>query len=170
MTKNTIGGKKFKKGKKQSSFVTRNFPKRSDYKNEINNFFYSKVISVLGGKNVLILDLKNNKEIIGIICGNMYKKEWLKKDDILLCSKRPELGDTKCDIIFKYNSDEIKLLKRYSEIEYHETIKNDLVNNIFSKEDTSEDNETSEEIPNIPPQQTYLNIEQDFRDSDIDDI
>lgn len=170
MTKNTIGGKKFKKGKKQSTVITRNFPKRSDYRTEIDNFFYSKVITVLGGKNVLVLDLKNNRELVGIICGNMYKKEWLKKDDFLLCSKRSDFGDNKCDIIFKYTHDEVKLLKRYSEIEYHETIKNDLVNNIFYKADTSEENETSEEITDLPPQKEYLNIEEEFGDSDIDDI
>lgn len=168
MTKNTIGGKRFKKGKKQSTVITRNFPKRSDYINEIDNFFYSKVINVLGGKNVLVLDLKNNREIVGVICGNMYKKEWLKKDDVLLCSKRADLGDNKCDIIFKYTNDEVKLLKRYSEIEYHENIKNDLINNIFSKDDTSE--ETTEETPDVPLQQQYLNIEEEFGDSDIDDI
>lgn len=168
MTKNTIGGKRFKKGKKQSTVVARNFPKRSDYKNEMDNFFYAKVVSVLGGKNVLVLDLKNNREIVGIICGNMYKKEWLKKDDVLLCSKRADLGDTKCDIIFKYTNDEVKLLKRYSEIEYHENIKNDLINNIFSKDDTSE--ETTEETTVVIPQQQYLNIEEEFGDSDIDDI
>lgn len=167
MTKNTIGGKKFKKGKKQSTIIVRNFPKISDYDNNIDNFFYSKVINVLGGKNVLVLDLKNNKEVIGAICGSMYKKEWLKKDDVLLCSKRPELGGDKCDIIFKYTNDEVKILKRNSEIEYHENIKNDLINNIFSKDDTSEE---TEEISNVPVQQPYLDPDEDFGDSDIDDI
>lgn len=166
MTKNTIGGKKFKKGKKIGNQVARNFPRKSEYSDE-NNFFYGQVVNVLGGKNVMVLDLETNKQIIGVICGNMYKKEWLKKDDVLLCSKRTELENNKCDIIFKYTNDEVKILKRLSEIHYHDNIKNNFINNIFSKseESSDEDNEVT-----IEPQKEYLNIEEEFTDSDIDDI
>jgi len=170
MVKNTIGGKKFKKGKKIGSHVARHFPKKSEY-SDINNFFYGQVKAILGGKNVMVLDLETNKEIIGIICGSMYKKQWLKKDDVLLCSKRIDLDNNKCDIIFKYTNDEVKILKRLSEIHYHDNIKNSLLNNIFSKsEDSSDEEENSDsKVIEIVPQKEYLDIEE-LGDSDIDDI
>ncbi len=172
MTKNTIGGKRFKKGKKTGSIVKRQFPKKSDFNNSQEQFFYGKVVNVLGGKNVLVLDLENNMEIIGIICGNMYKKEWLKKDDVLLCSKRTELSNNKCDIIFKYNNDEVKILKRLSEIQYHEKIKNNILDNIFNVSDDSsdEDNTNTNALVEKQPEYDLPSDNSDFGESDIDEI
>jgi initiation factor 1A len=159
--KNTIGGKRFKKGKKNTTTTTRKIPKKTDVEFG-ESFFYGQVISVLGGKNVQVLDLERNIELVGIICGNMYKKEWLKKDDILLCSKRIDICNTKCDIVFKYTNDEVKILKKMNEIQYHDKIKNSLVDDIFNKD------ESDEEIERIvvAPQETI----EELRDSDIDDI
>lgn len=170
MTKNTIGGKRFKKGKKQTTLITRNFPKKSEYNSNSSSgeqFFYGQVVNVLGGKNVLVLDLENNKEIVGVICGNMYKKEWLKRDDVVLCSKRVDLSNSKCDIIFKYNNDEVKILKRTSELQYHDKIKNNLIDDIFHGNSDEEDE--SEQQVEVEQQPDYGNLE-DFGDSDIDDI
>lgn len=169
MTKNTIGGKKFKKGKKTNTQVTRNFPQKSDFPDS-ENFFYAKVISILGGKNVTVLNLELNKEMLGIISGKMYKKEWLKKDDVLLCSNRIGIAieDKKCDIIFRYSNDELKILKRLSEIKYHESFKNDFVNSIFYNQENE-----SEEITNVEPQKEYKIIENEVDEIDdkyIDEI
>jgi initiation factor 1A len=163
--KNTIGGKRFKKGKKNTVTTTRKFPKKSDV-DFGETFFYGQVINVLGGKNVLLLDLERNIELIGIICGSMYKKEWLKKDDILLCSQRVELSnEKKCDIVFKYTNDEVKILKKMNEIQYHDKIKNSLVDNIFNNNFSEEEDSEVKEVE-VAPQE----LVEELRDSDIDDI
>jgi len=87
---NKKGGKKFKKGKKQSSY-----DKALLYKDPKEDQEYAKVIRV---------------------AGNMRKKIWVNKDDIVLISKWEFLtDDTKCSIIHKYDNDEVKKLKRDGE-------------------------------------------------------
>lgn len=70
---------------------------------------------------------------MGIIRGSMYKKCWLNKNDLVLCSIRTEItSKKKCDIIFKYTSEEIRILKRSGELPEKET----LIDNVFSDEQT----------------------------------
>ena len=48
--------------------------------------------------------------------GSLYKRAWITKGSICLASSRPGMGGT-LDIIYVYQPDEVKMLKRYGEIE-----------------------------------------------------
>lgn len=114
MPRNIRGGSGFKKGKKNNDTIVRKFPTKSEFEKKGESTCYAQVISILGGKNVLLN--VEGKEILGIICGSMYKKVYMVKNDYVLCSIRTNLKNDKCDIIFKYNNDEVKYLKKTGEI------------------------------------------------------
>jgi len=151
MPKNIIGGKGFKKGKKIDFTVARKFPTKKELENDSNEelFLYAHVEAVLGGKNVSLKSL-TNKNLLGIIRGNMYKKVWLNKGDLVLCSKRINLKDNKCDIIFKYNSDEVRTLKKLKEILPEINVSDTTITNeIFNNENEMEkNNKIDNEIDN----------------------
>jgi translation initiation factor 1A len=108
MPKNTIGGKGHKKGKRFATF-TRDLPLQEDGTD------YAYVLDVLGGGRMRVHCFNDNQDRIGTIRGSMYKKVWIAKDDVVLVSLRG-YQDSKCDIVFKYNGDEVKLLVRQKEL------------------------------------------------------
>lgn len=158
MPKNLIGGKGFKKGKKFDSTISRKFPTKSELEKDSNeeSFLYAQVECILGGKHVSLKSL-NNEDLIGSIRGNMYKKVWLNKGDFVLCSKRIGLKDNICDIIFKYNSDEVRILKKSKEIVIQEQDNDDIIETIIANQIFTENQEDD--------LQDKQNIE-----TDIDDI
>jgi len=108
---NKKGGKKFKKGKKQSFRA-----KTMIYKDPKEDQEYGKVIRAMGGGrfDIQCFDGKNR---MGIIAGNMRKKVWVNKDDIILFSKWEfTTEDDKCSIIHKYDIDESRRLQRDGEL------------------------------------------------------
>ena len=107
MPKNTFGGNGAKKAK---NIVSNN---RIQFKEDLED--YAIVTQLLGNNRIKIICLHDNSEKIGIIRGNMRKKIWISKDDIVLVSLR-EFQDNKCDIIYKYEPDDVKLLVKYGEI------------------------------------------------------
>jgi initiation factor 1A len=112
-------------------------------------FLYAQVDAVLGGKHVSLKSL-TDETLIGSIRGNMYKKVWLNKGDFVLCSKRIGLNDNKCDIIFKYNSDEVQFLKKSKEILIQEQETNNFIENqIFTQQENAEEIEEDEKIDNL---------------------
>ena len=147
MPKNLKGGKKFKQIKKNSNIKKRHIPIIQNFdENEKAHFFYGKVLNLLGNSwiNVEIKKDEQKIECLGKICGSMYKKEWIKKDDIVLCSIRQytetqTLKKIKVDITFKYNPDEIQHLKQnkyYNEISKSE-------DDLFINEDECENNDNN---------------------------
>jgi initiation factor 1A len=152
MPKNLIGGKGFKRGKKVDYTIARKFPTKSNLEQDSNGedlFLYAQVDAVLGGKHVSLKSL-TDETLIGSIRGNMYKKVWLNKGDFVLCSKRIGLNDNKCDIIFKYNSDEVQFLKKSKEILIQEQETNNFIENqIFTQQENAEEIEEDEKIDNL---------------------
>jgi translation initiation factor 1A len=108
MPKNTIGGSGAKKSK---NVIAR--PRELLFRQDCED--YAVVLQLLGSSRLKVLCLTTREEKIGIIRGNMRKKVWIAKDDIVLISNR-EFEGNKCDIVHKYDSDEIKLLIKYKEI------------------------------------------------------
>jgi len=107
---NQKGGKKFKKGKKQS-FHT----KAMIYKDPKEDQEYGKVIRAMGNGrfDIQCFDGRNR---MGILAGNMRKKVWVNKDDIILFSKWEfTTEDNKCSIIHKYDLDESRKLQSQGE-------------------------------------------------------
>lgn len=110
MPKNKIGGSGAKKAAaKNSQQAARQIP----FKEELQD--YGIVQNLLGNGRLKVLCLTDKVERLGTIRGNMYKKVWINKDDIILVSLR-EYQDDKCDVIFKYNPDEVKVLKKQGQI------------------------------------------------------
>lgn len=110
MPKNKIGGSGAKKAAaKNSQQAARHIP----FKEELQD--YGVVQNLLGSGRLKVLCLTDKVERLGTIRGNMYKKVWINKDDIILVSLR-EYQDDKCDVIFKYKPDEVKILKKQGQI------------------------------------------------------
>ena len=107
---NKKGGKKHKKGKSSnnSELVERELTFKADDQE------YAQIVKLLGNCR---LELKciDGKTRLGVIRGNMRKKVWMKVNDIVLVSLRP-FEDTKCDVLFKYETREVKRLKILGEI------------------------------------------------------
>ena len=113
---NAKGGKKFKRGKKNSSIE-----KKLIYKDPKEEQEYAKVISACGNGRFTI-QCFDGRDRLGIIAGNMRKRVWVNKDDIVLISRWGfSTDDNKCSIIHKYDSDEAK--KLHKEGEFPENIK-----------------------------------------------
>jgi translation initiation factor 1A len=110
MPKNKIGGSGAKKAASKNNLQSaRQIPFKEDLQD------YGVVQNLLGNGRLKVLCLTDKVERLGTIRGNMYKKVWINKDDIILVSLR-EYQDDKCDVIFKFTPDEVKFLKKHGEI------------------------------------------------------
>lgn len=107
---NAKGGKKFKKGKKQTFHE-----KALIYKDPKEDQEYGKVMRAMGNGRFEV-QCFDGKTRTGILAGNMRKRVWVNKDDIILFSKWEfTTDDDKCSIIHKYDMDEAKKLQREGE-------------------------------------------------------
>ena len=98
---NAKGGKKFKRGKKNTSFE-----KKLIYKDPKEDQEYGKVVRAMGNGRFEI-QCFDGKTRMGIVAGNMRKRVWVNKDDIILFSKWEfTTDDDKCSIVHKYDIDE----------------------------------------------------------------
>jgi translation initiation factor 1A len=75
---------------------------------------YAKVLKMLGNGRCDLLCVDGIQRL-GHIRGAMRKKIWIKISDFVLVGLR-DYQDSKCDIIAKYTTDEIRSLKLYGEI------------------------------------------------------
>jgi translation initiation factor 1A len=127
---NAKGGKKFKRGKKTIHET------KLIYKDPKEDQEYGKIIRAMGNGR-FELDCFDGKTRVGIIAGNMRKRVWINKDDIVLFSKWEfSTDDEKCSIIHKYNIDEVKRLQRENEIP--SSIKLEIDSEIFDYGDTDD--------------------------------
>lgn len=105
---NQKGGKKFKRGKKNSSFE-----KKLIIKDSKENQEYAKVLRVNGSGRYQI-SCFDGKERLGIIAGNIKRRVRLAINDVVLVSLW-DFQDNKCSIIHKYERDEVMKLKKDNE-------------------------------------------------------
>lgn len=124
------GGSGHKKMKK-SGFVT---PNRELYFKEADQD-YALVTAMLGHNRCRVKLSEDQREVVGTIRGSMRKKYayHVNKSDIVLVGLR-DFQDEKVDIMHLYNSDEVKMLINYNEINtafindvknVHETVSSD---------------------------------------------
>lgn len=148
---NAKGGKKFKRGKKNTSFE-----KKLIYKDPKEDQEYGKVVRAMGNGRFEI-QCFDGKTRMGIVAGNMRKRVWVNKDDIILFSKWGfSTDDDKCSIVHKYDIDESRKLQK--EGEFPDTInldeENEFVNDDNfqfdyggnSEDSSSESNDEEENI------------------------
>jgi translation initiation factor 1A len=104
MTRNTLGGKKFKSSKKVST--TEPVQRKLELKEKGQDYGY--VTKLLGNKRVMVL-MNDGKEALCRIPGVFRKKVWVASGDIVLVSYR-DYQDDKSDLVHKYLPNEVKKL------------------------------------------------------------
>lgn len=75
---------------------------------------YAQVEKILGGGR-LTANCFDGKQRMCIICGKMWKKQWVGVSDIVLVSLR-SFQDDKADVILRYSSDEARQLQKLNEL------------------------------------------------------
>lgn len=130
---------------------------------------YAQVIKSLGNGFMEVLCFTKNGNITkrGHIRGNMRRRSWMSIGDIVLVNIR-DYQDSTCDILFKYTSEEAKILCRKGEIP--DTV--DPNNNIeFMVEDniTFDINKANENNYNVPPQIKKYEISSNETSEDDED-
>ncbi|CAH6421260.1 Translation initiation factor eIF-1A [uncultured virus] len=70
---------------------------------------------MLGNGRMDVAGCADGARRLAIVRGKMRKRVWVMCGDIVLVGLR-SFQDEKCDIIHKYNNDEIRNLKAYNEI------------------------------------------------------
>ena len=142
---NKKGGKKFKRGKKDSYQERQLITKDPKEEQE-----YAKITRVNGSARYQLFCF-DGKERLGICAGNIKRKTRLNINDIILVSLW-EFQDSKCSIIHKYESEESRKLKNQGE--FPENIKleeenifmcedNDLVQFTYDNPSDSDEEDTS---------------------------
>ena len=109
MTRNTKGGKAFKKCKKNDGEIKQKQLILKDDGTE-----YAKLIKPLGNSR-FETNCYDGVTRISHIRGKMQKKIWLKTGDVVLVSLR-DFQQEKCDIIHKYSDDEVNELIKFKHI------------------------------------------------------
>ena len=99
-----------KKGGKKN---TNDVEKRSLlYKDDMQE--YSKMTKMLGDRRIMVM-LTDQTEVMAIIPGKFRKKCWMKIGDVLIVSRR-EFQESKWDVCYKYNEDEVRVLVKKDEL------------------------------------------------------
>jgi initiation factor 1A len=112
MTKNRFGGNRTKRLKNHihETIDISKLPLAISNSNEPKKM-YAQVKKLLGDSRMELL-CDDSEKRIGIIPGSMKKHDWIYIDDIVLAQFRECDTDKKtCDILHKYNKQEVKHLK-----------------------------------------------------------
>ncbi|KAJ2828782.1 Translation initiation factor 1A [Coemansia erecta] len=108
------GGKAFKRGKADTSGENKRELVFADEFQE-----YAQVTKVLGNGRMEVTcfdkEGKENKKRLAHIRGAMRKKVWINLGDFILVSLR-EFQDDKCDIIQKYQEEEVANLRKAEQL------------------------------------------------------
>lgn len=119
---NKFGGSKYKKSKKENETEINKTRSLNLRRKNIEGSEYGKVIKLLGNMRVLVMILNRDNsmihknEFIGRIPGKFRrKKERINLENIVLVDLE-SLGEKKCNIIYKYDSDEVSQLLIENEI------------------------------------------------------
>lgn len=79
---------------------------------------YAWITKMLGNGRVLAKNM-DKVERLGIIRGNMRKREWMGVGDLVLVTLRG-FQDDKVDVVFRYNESEVRMLRRWGEVRQEE--------------------------------------------------
>jgi translation initiation factor 1A len=161
-----------KKGKNNKNKTNNVVEKRTLlYKEDMQE--YAKVVKALGDRrlNVMLVD---KTEVMAIIPGKFRKRCWMKAGDIIIVSRR-QFQETKWDVCYKYNEDEVRILLKKQELPLFfldllvdsstNNDENDETNELFGYDSDDSDN-------NIAPQpnqnrSTYIDSSDDESSDEI---
>ena len=102
---NNKGGKKYKRNK---NIAQEN--KNTRFKDENESQEYAQITSALGNCRFDVLCF-DGKSRLATMCGKMRKRVFVNQGEIVLVSLR-DWQDSKCDIIDKYNANDVQKLKQ----------------------------------------------------------
>lgn len=138
MTSNKFGGNKHKKYKK-----VRDNDKKEDIPFKEGNMIYANVIKLLGGSRVLVkCDDKITRQ--GIIPGSMFKRVWIKQNDVLLVQV-DELAKGNCYIVYKYDDSQVRKLRLDNSLDFM-IDKSESGDIIFGDEEEFDEIETTQSV------------------------
>ena len=165
---NNKGGKKYKRNK---NVLQEN--KNTRFKDENESQEYALIKKALGNCRFEVLCF-DGKTRLATMCGKMRKRVFVNQDELVLVSLR-DWQDSKCDIIDKYNSNDIKKLKQlkcipdFIKFEEKSVVEDDIVDDnlgfIFSTDMPSDSDEELVNEKNISDES-----ESEEEKIDIDDI
>jgi translation initiation factor 1A len=75
---------------------------------------YAQVIKILGDCRITVM-MPDKTEVMAIIPGRFRKRCWMKPGDVVIISRR-SFQESKFDVVYKYNEDEVRNLITYYEI------------------------------------------------------
>ena len=122
MGKNTTGGKGQKRGKNSNTDKNRKVIYADN-----DSTLYGLIIKSLGDCRFSI-HCSDFKERIGLVRGKMYKKTYINPEDLVLVSLRDfetlkEGEMERCDIIIKYNLEEVDQIRQSKQLYYKNSTK-----------------------------------------------
>ena len=149
---NNKGGKKYKRNKN-----TLQENKNTRFKDENESQEYALIKKALGNCRFEVLCF-DGKTRLATMCGKMRKRVFVNQDELVLVSLR-DWQDSKCDIIDKYNSNDIKKLKQlkcipdFIKFEEKSAVEDDIVDDnlgfVFSTDMPSDSDEEVVDEKNI---------------------
>ncbi len=113
MVKNTTGGNKTKNKARKNIAQTRSINYSEISKTDDQD--YAKILKVFGSGRYQVLCLSDKIERLGISRGKMNSRGKIVIDSLVLISKR-DYQDSKCDILYLYDRDELKVLQHHGDI------------------------------------------------------
>lgn len=118
---------------------------------------YGQITKLLGNGTATVMCI-DGRPRLGVICGRMKNRVWIQVNDIVLVSLREfEDGGKKCDIIYKYFSEEAKQLKVMGELP-DETVIEDRpkeeneINLVYEEGEQDQEEEEEEDEDDLPPE------------------
>jgi len=105
------GGKRNRKGKKGSEEINTFLPKRDKDSDQV----YGVATKMLGNLR-LMAKCEDQIERLCIIPGRFKRRCWISVGTLLLLNLR-EYQDSKCDVIYVYNSTDVKRLQQDGELD-----------------------------------------------------
>lgn len=82
------------------------------YKDDMQE--YGIMTKMLGDRRIMVM-LVDKTEIMAVIPGRFRKRCWMKAGDTLIVSRR-EFQESKWDVCYKYNEDEVRVMVRKDEL------------------------------------------------------
>lgn len=82
------------------------------YKDDMQE--YGMMTKMLGGQRIMVM-LVDKTEIMAVIPGRFRKRCWMKAGDTLIVSRR-EFQESKWDVCYKYNEDEVRIMVKKDEL------------------------------------------------------
>lgn len=165
---NNKGGKKYKRNK---NVIQEN--KNTRFKDENESQEYALITKALGNCRFEVMCF-DGKSRLATMCGKMRKRVFVNQDELVLVSLR-DWQDSKCDIIDKYNQNDIQKLKQlkcipdFIKFEEKSVVEDDIMDDnlgfVFSTDMPSDSDEELVDEKNISDES-----DSDEGKIDIDDI